>query len=124
MRGVWFWIWFVLWVASYVGTRIYLESADAEAGLRLMVAAAPLVPFLGCMIAFIAMLRAADELHRRVQLEALAIAFPLSVAFFMALGLAELAVDLPKEDFSYRHSWFALPLSYFIGFAISMRRYQ
>lgn len=121
----WTVVWGIIWAVSYFGARALLETLEGtQEWLRLTIAAAPFVPFLAFMLAFIANLRAADELHRKVQLEALAIAFPLAVAFFMALGLVDLVVALPEEDFSYRHVWYALPFFYFVGLAFAWRRYK
>jgi hypothetical protein len=65
-----------------------------------------------------------DELHRRVHLEALAIAFPLTMLLLMVLGLVELVIPLSPDDWSYRHVWQFLPLFYFLGLALTWRRYQ
>jgi hypothetical protein len=83
-----------------------------------------MVPFAFFLSFILAGLRSMDELQRRIQLEALAIAFPLAILFFMMLGLLELAVPLSPEDWSYRHTWIYLPLLYFIGRAIASRRYE
>ncbi len=112
------------WILVYLLTRWLLDNDQLPAGLRIVVALAPMVPFaffLGFMLAGI---RSMDELHRRIQLEALAIAFPLAILFFMMLGLLELAIPLSSEDWSYRHTWSYLPLFYFIGLSIASRRYQ
>jgi hypothetical protein len=112
------------WILVYLLTRWLLDNDQLPDGLRIVVALAPMVPFaffLGFMLAGI---RSMDELHRRIQLEALAIAFPLAILFFMMLGLLELAIPLSSEDWSYRHTWSYLPLFYFIGLSIASRRYQ
>lgn len=112
------------WVVAYLITREVLDSNQLGPGLRIVVALAPLIPFAFFLAFTLAGLRALDELHRRVQLEALAIAFPLAILFFMLLGLLELAIPLSPEDWSYRHTWSYLPLFYFIGLAIAWRRYR
>ena len=61
-----------------------------------------------------------DELQVRVQLEALAVAFPLSILFLMVFGLVGEALDFTLE----RHVWFYLPVFYFVGLALAWRRYQ
>jgi hypothetical protein len=52
--------------------------------------------------------------------QALAIAFPLSILFLMVFGLLGEALDLTLE----RHVWFYLPIFYFAGLALAWRRYQ
>jgi hypothetical protein len=64
--------------------------------------------------------RRMDELHLRVQLEALAIAFPFAIVFLMLLGLFGQALNLADE----RHVWHYLPMFYFLGLALAWRRYR
>jgi hypothetical protein len=65
-----------------------------------------------------------DEMQRRIHLEALVIAFPLAILLLMTLGLLQLAIPLPEEDWSYWHIWAFLPMFYFIGLAFAWRRYR
>jgi hypothetical protein len=101
-----------------------LDNNQLPEGWRIIVALAPMIPFAFFLAFFLAGIRSMDEFQRRVQLEALAIAFPLAILFFMMLGLLELAIPLSPEDWSYRHTWSYLPLLYFIGLAIASKRYE
>jgi hypothetical protein len=84
------------------------------------VALLPILPF-GYFLYLIALgIRTMDELHIRVQLEALALAFPLAILLLMTLGLVGQALDLSYE----RHVWHYLPVCYFLGLAIAWRRYR
>jgi hypothetical protein len=65
-----------------------------------------------------------DELEQRIQLEALALAFPLTLILLMTLGLLEIAIELPAEDLSYRHVWAMLPALYFLGLTLARKRYR
>jgi hypothetical protein len=112
------------WVLVYLLTRGLLESNQLSEGWRIVVALAPMIPFAFFLAFIMAGLRSMDELQRRIQLEALAIAFPLTILLFMLLGLLELAIPLSPQDWSYRHTWSYLPLFYFLGLAIASRRYQ
>ncbi len=112
------------WVLSYLGARAALKSLALEPWLKVTVALVPVVPtalFLWCVIRGI---RSLDELERRMHLEALAFAFPLSILLLWTLGLLQLAIALPPEDWSYRHVWIYLPLLYFAGLAIAKARYE
>jgi hypothetical protein len=114
----------ITWVLVYLLARWLLDNQQLDEGARIVVALMPIVPFalfLGLMLAGI---RQMDELHRKVHLEALAIAYPLAMLLLMLLGLLELVIPLPPEDWSYRHVWQFLPLFYFIGLAFTWRRYQ
>jgi hypothetical protein len=112
------------WFVSYFAARVALEILPStENATRLAIALAPVVPFVVFLLAFIAHLRRADELERRIQLEALAIAFPLTLVLLMLLGLVELAVPLDRDDWSYRHVWAYVPIFWLLGAAIARRRY-
>lgn len=113
-----------VWVLIYLLTRRLLDNIQVSGGWRIAVALAPMIPFSFFLTFTLAGLRSMDELHRRVQLEALGFAFPLAMLFFMLLGLLELAIPLSPEDWSYRHTWSYLPLFYFIGLSIAWRRYR
>jgi hypothetical protein len=86
-------------------------------------AAAPRQTMSSTLILFIRAVRSADELERRIQGEALAIAYPLALVLLMTLALMERAVGLKFQDWSYMHTWIYLPLFYFAGLAIARRRY-
>ncbi len=113
----------VLWVAAYIGARMGLEMATFGSWGAVAIALVP-APFAVWMIwSFIAMVRSCDELDRRIHLEALAVAFPLTLLALMVLGLLQLAVNLKMEDWSYRHLWPYVTTFYFIGMALAVRRY-
>jgi hypothetical protein len=65
-----------------------------------------------------------DELQRRIQLEALAFAYPLTLLLLMTLGLLQLVMDLNPADWSYRHVWQFVIVFYLFGVGLSVRRYQ
>ena len=114
----------VIWALVYFLARWLLDNRQLQDGLRVVVALTPIVPFALFLILMLAGIRQMDELHRRVHLEALAIAFPLTMLLLMLLGLLQLVIPLSPEDWSYRHVWQFLPLLYFLGLAFTWRRYQ
>jgi len=114
----------ILWAILYLGARVALESDELADWLRVTIALLPVPFFAYSLILFIAQIRSLDELHIRVHLEALAVAFPLTVLLIMTLGLMELAVGLSPDDWSYRHIWPFLFVFYFLGLIIAWRRYQ
>ena len=113
-----------LWVICYTGARVVLRDFQLEPWMRVVVALLPVLPCVGFVWSVVAHFRSMDEFHRRIHLEALAVAFPLAVLLLMILGLLELAIDLSPDDWSYRHVWVYLPLFYLIGLAFAKRRYQ
>lgn len=65
-----------------------------------------------------------DELQRKIQLEALAITFPLCTLLIMALGLLEKMNVLPPEDWSYRHVWPVFFVIYLFCVAFTHKKYS
>lgn len=120
----WGWIPAVAFVLSYFVARAGLQLLDTSTVLRVGLALLPTIPFVFLLWKISRGIRALDELERRIQLEALALAFPLTLILLLVLGLLELAVKLPPEDLSYRHVWAMLPVFYFLGLTLARRRYQ
>jgi hypothetical protein len=113
-----------LWAVTYIVALFILRRMEVARPWGVVIAIAPVLPFAFFLWRWIAYVQSCDELERRVQLEALAIAFPLTLLGLMGLGLLELALPLSKDDWSYRHIWSFLPLLYFIGLAVAWRRYR
>lgn len=114
----------LIWLALYFGVRLFLEaSPELPSGLRLAVAFVPTPVFASFLWKFVEGLRGADEFERRIQLEALAVAFPLGGLLLTTLGLVQRAVELKFEDWSYNHVWPFFMVFYFVGLALARRRY-
>jgi hypothetical protein len=122
-RGTSFWVPGLLWLITYFGARAGLEATSLPAALRIAFAILPLPFFVWFLVSFVQAQRHSDELERRIQLEALAVAFPLTMVLVMTLGLLELAIHLPPQDWSYRHVWAFLPVFYLVGLALARKRY-
>ena len=114
-----------VWVVTFLGARAVLnKDLQLPQWIKVTAALVPILPaalLLWCIVRGIGQL---DELQQRVHLEALAIAFPLTVLMLMTLGLLQLAIDLNMDDWSYRHVWCYLPVFYFFGLSISWSRYR
>ena len=116
-------LWVAAWFAAWVGARAVLESPSVPTWARVAAALAP-APLAG--VALLSIIRGArelDELEKRIQLEALAFAFVLSLLLIMTLGLMELAITLNRDDWSYRHVWAMMPLLYLGGLIVARKRY-
>ncbi|MBA3881433.1 MAG: hypothetical protein H0X73_01715 [Chthoniobacterales bacterium] len=87
-----------LWIGSYLGVLLLLKYLTLSAPLQMAVAFIPVIPFLFFVRRFVGHLRNLDELHRRVHIEALAYAFPLSILLLMTLGLLERADVLAAQQ--------------------------
>ena len=111
------------WGALYFGARALVDVTDVPTA-RVLISLAPLPAFLWFLRDFIRGLRGLDELERRIQLEALAVAFPLTMVLMMTLGLVQVAVPLSLDDWSYRHLWPLMFVFYLVGLTLARRRYQ
>jgi len=111
-------------VVLYFAARVLLKGTHLDTWLRVVVALAPVPAFAIFLMSVVRGLQKLDELERRIQLEALAIAYPLAILLLMTLGLLQLAVPLSPDDWSYRHVWAYLPLFYYLGLIYARRRYQ
>ena len=123
-KGSWFLAAGVVWILAYFAARGVLKHGPIETWLRVTVALMPVPPFVAFLLLFIGKVRSMDEMQRRIHLEALAVAFPLTMILLMTLALLQRAINLPFEDWSYAHVWIYLPLFYFLGLALAKRRYE
>jgi hypothetical protein len=115
----------VLWIVLYFGVRLFLESNPEMAHrVRLALAFLPTPVFALFVWRFIQAIRGADEFERRIQLEALAVAFPLGILMLTTLGLVQRAVALKFEDWSYNHIWPYFVLFYLVGLRVARKRYE
>ena len=110
--------------ASYFSARVMVTGALNSDTTRLLVAFAPLIAFGWFMVACFRYVREMDEMQRLIQLQALAFAFPCSVAFMMTLGLLERAFTTLPHALSYRVVWLYLPFFYYAALWIARRKYK
>lgn len=114
----------ILFAVTYFVARGVLKVDDIGMSLRVLAALLPVVPFCWMLWEIVKGVRGMDELEQRIQLEALAVAYPLVLILLMTLGLLEMVIELPPEDLSYRHVWAMLPLFYYVGLLLARRRYR
>jgi len=76
------------------------------------------------LVMFARAVRSMDELHVRVNLEALAIAFPVTLLLLFVLGNLELVIALNRDDWSYRHVWAMGAVVYVAALSFAWRRYR
>jgi hypothetical protein len=113
--------------AAFAVTYIAALAASRAAlpiGVKAGISLAAVAGFIWLVAAELRLIRRLDELQRRIQLEALAFAFPVSVGLLLLLGLFQRFMTLPVDDLSYRHVWPLMVLAYFVGLAVARGRYQ
>jgi len=114
----------LLWVSIFMLSRGLLEMDFGPAWLRVVVALFPVPFFIWYLWTWFNGAAAMDELQRRIELEALGFAFPATAVYLMTIGLLDLAITLPPEDFSLHHIWMFLPIAYYAGLWRAKRRYE
>src|SRR5687768_17515793 len=114
----------IVWIAIYCIALYFLKNPETPGPLKVAMVVLPAIPFSFFLFRFVGYVRGLDELHRRVHLEALALAFPIATLFLMTLGLVEIAGALSPKYWSYQDVWYYLPIFYLIAVAISWRRYR
>jgi hypothetical protein len=107
----------------FFAARLLLELETLPTAVRVLIALAPIPAFAWFLWAFVQAAAEADELERRIQLEALAVAFPLTLLLLMTMGLLQIAIPLSPDDWSYRHIWPIVYMFYLLGLAWARRRY-
>ena len=111
------------WLLAWIVSTLLLGSVDLGVVPRAVVALLPLPAFGWFLWRYVRYIRSLDELRHRIELEALAIAFPLSVALLMGLGQFQSA--RPGAGGVPISSWFwtYLVFFYLVGRGIAARRY-
>ena len=113
------------WFLAYLAVRAALETPQRFPRAALIaIVVSPVIPASLFLYFFITDMRNKDELQRRIQLEALALAYPLILLLILTLGLLELVVNLSPDDWSYRHLGPFVILFYVLGLWVSTRRYR
>ena len=110
-------------MATYALSRWLIDVVDGRA-LRVAVALLPTPVFAWFLWTWVKGVARMDELERRIELEALAFAFPISIIVLATLGLLDVAITLDRDGFSLRNLWLLMPMLYYIGLWRAQRRYR
>lgn len=111
-------------VLAYFAARAGLELVEPGSGLALALALLPVPFFAGLIYAYVRAVRGMDELARRIQLEALAFAFPSALLVAFTAGLLDLAGFHGAHDWDLPRLWPLLLLPYWFGLALAQRKYR
>ena len=112
------------WLLSWIISSVLLQTVGLGEGPRALVALLPLPAFAWFLWRYVGYIRSMDELRHRIELEALAISFPLAVAFLMTLGQVHLARPGSAGMPITGGFWSYLVLFYLLGRGIAERRYS
>lgn len=116
-RALW---WMLAWAVSFVAVSFGIKESWIPAGtLRYVAASASILVGLAAVLAYVRLIREADELQRKIQLEAMALGFAGAFLGNFALALLQrtgLTVDLGDQ--------FLVAVGfYLIGIVLGARRY-
>ena len=112
-----------LLMAVYVVFVLIVDRSE-HVVLRLAIGLMAVAAFGLFIVAEVRMLRQLDEMHRQIQLEALAIAFPTAILLVFTLGVLERAGIVVWGFQRLRDVWPLVALPYMVGLAIATRRYR
>ena len=115
--------WTVAWVltlaiATFGPTLAWESKAVTLASILLNLAAGA-----GMILANKDYLQGVDEMQRKIQLEAMALALGVALVFGLAYSTADIA-DLIPFDAEIAHVVFAVCAAYALGIFLGIRRYQ
>lgn len=111
------------WFLTYLAARFALEALAPKPHWDIVVACAPVLAFFWFVWVVQRTLQDADELRRRIHLEALALAFLTTMLVLMMLGLLD-APPVGPLGVPLRDLWFVLPPLYGICFMVASQRYR
>lgn len=107
------------YVVTVVGTSLWLD-ANPDAPARLPVALLPVIPVILVVVAAVRFYQRQDELLRRRQVEALALAFVGTALTVITYGFLE-TVGFPR--LSAWWTWGTMAILWCVGTFVSSRRY-
>ena len=113
----------VLFVLAYFGARAGIELVEPGSRSALALALLPVPCFAAFVWIYVRNVRALDELQRRIQLEALAIAFPVALLVVFTAGLLDLAGFHGDQNWDLPRLWPLVLSPYWLGLALAHRRY-
>jgi hypothetical protein len=117
----------ILWVVVYVLAIWLLRDSSMlrveSRAVRVAIGLLPTPFFVWWLWTWLKGLKKMDELRRRIELEALAFAFPTTLVFLAAVGLLDSAIALNPAEVSLRHMWLMMPMLYYVGLWNAQRRY-
>ena len=109
-------------VATYLVARFTLPQPGLHPGLKISLCVLPPAAGAVFVLAILRVVRAiSDELQRRIQLEALALAFPAGFLVVLLLSLFQMSGLLKPDPWDY---WLFLVPMYPLGLRIANRRYR
>ncbi len=115
-------LWSLFWALSLLAVTLGIRKWHLSSGLILAGIGLNALLGLGTLLAYRRFLRETDELRRKIELDALALAFGVGVIGGMTYWLLTIADAVPKNSFGFVFA--AMILVYPAGVLIGLRRYS
>ncbi len=114
----------IIWCLSYMGSLYALKALELSIVVNILLISITAAAFILFVYKYFRSIQMMDEVETKIQLEATAIAFALSLITVMKLGLFDLVFTINKDDWAYRNLIPLFVVFYFIGLFISKRKYH
>ena len=113
--------WSLVAAGALIGSTLLLVAREWGPGLGLVIALAPVAPFVGMFFALRRSMAALDEMQRKIQLEALALCVVLASVVCVVVGqLQKLGIG---EELDLSMGWVAIAGSYIVSYLLVKARY-
>ena len=112
--------------ATLMAAAAALKHLDLGSVGRLLMALLPLPAYIFFVLIQVKSARQMDELHQRIQLEALVFAFPTAFVGILTTWLLHMAGFLPGLEFTHAVAFFLVLMIflYAVGRTLAARRYR
>ncbi len=121
LQGV---IWALIFSVSFAISVFYLSGYSPAVPVALLIITLNSLLFGVYAFKLIQSISTLDEVQIRIHLEAVSLAFVLSLLLVMILGMTALVKELPLDNVSFLYIFPLLFFFYFIGLWISKRKYK
>ncbi len=113
----------IAWAASYIVFVFIVKRIEPPMAFGLLFVLLLASGFTWFLVNYIRSLASMDELQRRIQLEATAIGFCLSVLVTMVLGILDMVVELNNDNWNLQQLVAFFFLAYLGGFLWARKKY-
>lgn len=111
-------------LAAFILSVLIIDKLHPTTPGSVAIAALPVAAFTWFIVTVVRDIRKLDELQRRIQLEALAVAYPSAILLVFAVGFLERAGIVFPGFTNLRDVWPLTILPYWVGMALATRRYR
>jgi predicted permease len=115
-------LWSLVWALAFVGVALGIKKGGWSSGVILAAVIGTAVIGLATVLAYRRFLQETDELRRKIEVEALAVAFGVGVLGGLSYWLLVVSGAASVTGFAYVFS--AMILIYSVGVLLGYRRYS